>query len=32
MEELIAAAVEAELSSGYSTCKSGMFMPMFFIF
>jgi len=28
MEELIAAGVEAELRTSYSTCKSGMFMLM----
>jgi len=30
MEELIAAGVEAELRTSYSTCKWGMFMPMHF--
>jgi hypothetical protein len=32
MEELIAAGVEAELRTSYSTCKSGMFMLMQFFF
>jgi hypothetical protein len=32
MAELIAAGVEAELRTGYSTCKSDMFMPMHVFF
>jgi hypothetical protein len=32
MEELVAAGVEAELRISYSTCKSGMFMPMCIFF
>jgi len=32
VEEFIAADVEAELRTSYSTCKSGMFMLMCFFF
>jgi len=32
MEELIAAGVEAEFRTSYSTCKSGMFMLMLVFF